>query len=318
MQKSFVPIHFVSNQGNYEEFKQGLVRYEHLRDLIKTKSNDFNFGLKITTDDKNLTTELRGKTRALINKLPSDLFLLYDPTSRGPGVSSRQVLLNPTFVGTITAEVCLDQQVIDTHEAAERIIDLTSKIEKDNTLYGVGSRTVPVRLSAHPDNNYLRCIQELYFAIAANSKGPSEKLENITPAFAKFGDTSTGMDIVNFAHPEYPKMVNGLLESVQYLDMSNFASNYYIPIRSGELSKITTGYACARENPFTDNIDAKQEFNKITKMVQYITHQLLKTDIGIKLDFALKNKKNLEELSEFYPKQQVEYVRDLMLGNLKV
>jgi hypothetical protein len=318
MKKSFVPIHFVSNQGNYDEFEEGLKHYERLRELIKLKSNDFNFGLKITTDYKNLTPELRGKTRDLINRLPSDLFLLYDPISKGPGVSSRQVLLNQTFTGTITAEVCLDQQVIDTPEAAQRIIDLTSKIEKDSSLYGVGSRTVPVRLSAHPDNNYLRCIQELYFAITAGSRGPSEKLEGVTPGFAKFGDTSTGMDIINFAHPFYPEMAKGLLKAVYDLDMSGFASNYYIPLKASNLNKITTGYACARENPFTEDADVKEEFNKITRMIQYQTSQLLKTDIGNELRNTLKDNQNLEALSEFYPKQQVEFVRDLMLGNQQI
>jgi len=314
MKKSFVPIHFVSNEGNYAEFKEGLGRYERLRELIKTKSNDFNFGLKITTDDKNLAPELRAKTKNLINGLPSDLFLVYDPVSRGPGMSSRQVLLNPTFAGTITAEVCLDQQVIETSEAAERIIDLTSKIERDNSLYGVGSRTVPVRLSTHPDNNYLRCIQESFFAIAARTGGPSEKLKGVTPSFARFGDTSTGMDIVNFAHPEYHILATGLLRAVQTLDMNGFASNYYIPLKSSALSRITTGYACARENPFTECVDAQQEYDKITKMIQSQTGQLLKTEIGSMLNNALRSQQNLESVSEFYPKEQVEFVRDLMLG----
>jgi len=318
MQKSFVPIHFVSNQGNFRQFEQGLERYKTLREMIRLRANDFNFGLKITTDDKNLTPELREQTRDLINKLPSDLFLVYDPVSRGPGVSSRQVLLNPAFSGTITAIACLDQQVIDTPEAAERIIGLTSKIERDNSLYGVGSRTVPVRLSAHSENNYLRCIQELYFAITAGSRGPEEVLEGVTPSFAKFGETSTGMDVVNLAHPEYSTMVKGLLDAVHALDMRGFASCYYIPIKSSGLSKITAGYACARENPFTDNIDAKQEFNKITKMIQDQTSQLLKTDIGPRLSFALRDKQNLESLSEFYSKHQVESVRDLMLGDIKI
>ena len=315
MKKNFIPMHFVSNEGNFKEFKESLDRYHRLRDLINSKSNDFNFGLKLTTDDENLTPELREKTRSLVSRLPSDMFLLYDPVSRGPGVSSRQVLLNPTFYGTITAEVCLDQQVIDTPEAAQRIIDLTSKIEKDNSLYGVGSRTVPVRLSAHQENNYLRSIQECFFALTAESGGPSEKLEGVTPSFERFGDTSTGMDVVNFTHKYYAEMARGLLEAVHSLDMRGFASNYYLPIKASTFGEITTGYACARENPFTDGINKKQEYGRITKMMAHQTEQLLKTDIGQILKQNLLDKGNISKLSEFYPKQQVESVRDLMLGD---
>ena len=110
-------------------------------------------------------------------------------------------------------------------------------------------------------------------------------------------------------------MVRGLLNAVHNLDMSGFASNYYIPLKASPLSKITPGYACARENPFTDKVNQKQEYDKITRMMKYQTSQLLKTDFGMRLLATFNTPKNTEDLSRFYPKQQVEFVRDLMLSS---
>jgi hypothetical protein len=212
MKKYFVPGHFINPPEKLANLQKELSEYRVLIDLLNLKFNDFEFWLRLSKDPN--LKELNEQTKEILsNKLPKNVNLFYNE-SRGPGFASREVLLNPLFKGGLVFNVCLDQQVVATKEAAERIIDLSSKIERDNSLYGVGSRTVPVRLSRHLDNNYLRVIQELFFAIAAESGGPLERLEGVTPAYARFGDTSTGMDVINTAHSKYSEVVKGMINAM--------------------------------------------------------------------------------------------------------
>jgi hypothetical protein len=318
MIKNFTAIHLVSNAGNFESFNQGLRDYERLRHEIRRKRNDFSFGLNLTVDP-DIDEELLYETRELLYSLPSNLLIIYHPLALekgGAGLSSRLALTNPAFRNSLALNVSLDQQVVPTEEAAERIIDLTSRVEREDSIYGVGSRTVPVRLSKHPENNYLRCIQENYFALAAGVRGPDENLLGVSSAFAQFGDTSTGMEVLNQAHSKYAKLLEAITKSVQTADFNGFASCYYIPIKAGAVDRITTGYACARENPFAENVNQLQESERIKAMIKYQTAQLLKTDIAETLEKTLNNLTNVARLSQFYPQEQVEFVRDLMLQRI--
>jgi hypothetical protein len=45
---------------------------------------------------------------------------------------------------------------------------------------------------------------------------------------------------------------------------------------------------------------------------------LLKTDIRNRLEATLTSSENIVKISEFYPKEQVEYIRDLMLSRVEV
>jgi len=316
MQKHFIPVHFVSNPVNFEEFIQGLQRYDGMREIFKRKTNDFNFGLKLTTSDKTLDPILREKVRDITRKLPSDLFLLYDPVDKGPGTSVRQVFYNPTFSNGIVLGTCLDQQVIDSDEAVERVIDLTNKIEKDNSLYGVGSRTVPVVLATNQRNSELRIIHELFLASAMGIKGPEEQISGTTPAYSEIGDCSTGMDILNLSHPGYPDLVKGITSAVQIADMNGFASCYYAPLKSAQMGcNLTKGFACSRTNPFSNPKPEREECGAVTEMIQYQTQQLCRTDLGDFLCNAIKNPTTANKISEFYSRSEVELVKELMLGD---
>jgi len=315
----FVPIHFVSNNWNYQEFQVGLDRYRDMRDIFKSKTDKFRFGLKLTTDDQVLPNEIREGVRELIHGLESDVMFLYDPVSKGPGTSVRQVFFNPTFTGGLAINICLDQQVIASEEAIDRAIDLTDRVERDNILYATGSRNVPVILGSSKHNSDLRIIHELFNALAMGSKYliPHEKIEGVNPAYASIGEHTTGFDILNLTHPKYPELARCMIQATQVADMNGFASCYYVPLKSSQLNGLgVSGYVCARENPFPQDVENKQEYERVTKMIKYQTEQLGRTDVRSILLNSLKEPANTARISDFYPRTDVEFVRSLMLDGL--
>ena len=316
----FVPIHFVNGEGNFREFREGLDRYAGMRERFKQKTDRFRFGLKITTDNANLTPELRTKVRDLVGRLDPDVMVLYDPINKGPGTSLRQVFFNPTFTRGLAMTICLDQQVIDSEEAVERAIDFTDKIEIDKSLYATGSRNIPVVLGKNKASSDLRIVHELFNALAIRSNylKPKETLNRVNPAYALIGEHTTGFDVVYQGHQLYPELTKSITHATQVADMNGFASCYYVPLKSAQLGGLrTSGYVCARKNPFPDKIDSDVEYKKVSDMISYQTEQLGKTDVRPLLEIALLNQDNTKQILEFYDASCVNFVRDLMVKGLE-
>ncbi len=319
MKKYFVPIHWIGEEKSFNELKSGLERFEGMMDIFRTQYPDFEFGLRLTVAP-NMKDELKHELRGLTARLPLDFWFANDNLPGGPGTSQSMVLLNPSFEG-IAISVCLDQYIHDSNEAVSRVADLASRVETNNSLYATGSRNVPVILAQHKRNSDLRIIHELFHSLTIGSSNlkVQERLEGVTPAYAEIGESGAGLDMINHYHSEFPELIRGLAEASQTADMRGFATPYYFALKSGQLRGITAnGYVKAKENPFyAGKKPEEQEFEAIKKMISYQTQQLSGTDVAGMLHASLMEPKNSDAISQFYPREDVEIVRDTMLNALR-
>ena len=211
--------------------------------------------------------------------------------------------------------VGLDQFPIDTEEALGLLNELGDKVEKDNALYALGSRDVPVVLGMHKVNSDRRIIHELFHTLAAPEgvyRVPNPPA-NVTPAYAAIGECTTGVSIMNHAHSSYPEMLKQMAIATQNANMAGNAADYYLAIRAPQLARIVTGYVRANENPFHGKQYPEQEWVGSRKMIVTQTTELGKTDGRDNLYQALMNSSNTDRLSGFYPRQEVVEVKNLML-----
>ncbi|MBI4176112.1 MAG: hypothetical protein HY518_02830 [Candidatus Aenigmarchaeota archaeon] len=317
MRKYVIERHFIKGLETFEAYRNGIGSINAAIDISRTRGYGLEFGLKLTVDGK-VGKEMQESIRSEMARLPATTWLLYDPEDRGAGASYRQVLFNPTFAGCVVANADLDQYVIDERGALEQMRGFLDKVERDDALYANGSRDVPVVLATYRRNSDLRIIHELFHSLAIGErlrvKGriPNE----ITPAYADIGESTSGFYVINQAHPSFPELVRGVTKASQVADFRGFATDYYTAIKSSLLGNLATGYVRSRENKFYVKRDEQQELEGVKGLISGQTRELGKTDIRRLLQSALEEPENAATISGFYPAGDVELVRELMLDGL--
>lgn len=319
MNRQIILKHFINGEETLAAFERKIRELKIAEELSAVHAHNFRFGLKLTVDE-NLSNELSERLRASFHELPRDSFLVYNPKKTGGGNGFKQIVFNQAFSdeSSLVYMVALDQFPIDSKESIECLNDLGNKVEKDNALYAIGSRDVPVVLGIHSVNSNRRIIHELFHTLAA-PKGVyrvSERPENITPAYRDIGECTTGVSIMNHAHPSYPDMLKFMARATQRANMSGNAADYYVAIKAPLLARVATGYVSSIENPFHGRKSLEEEWQNFRNMIFTQTKELGKTDIRTELHQALIKHSNTKRLSKFYPIQEVEYIRDLMLETM--
>ena len=322
MNKFIIARHFVSGEGELNGLIKGVNSLKSLMEISKTADYGFEFGLKLTVDEERLTQDLLQKINYEIGRLPNNFWFLYDPKNRGPGTSYRQVLFNLTFPNqSVVAMADLDSYIKGSEDCIDNIYELTERVRTEGALLGMGARDRPVRLGVHKKNSDLRIIHELFHSLVIGSDRlrVKQKKLNITPAYAEMGESSTGLCVMNFSHPKYSELIRDVVRASQIADMSGFATDYYVSIRSSELGKRVVCYVSTNENEFYghDNRTEEQELNSITRMIGVQTKELGKTNIGSKILRTLKQEENKRRIAEFYPSEYVEFIEDLMTKALE-
>lgn len=317
MRKYIIGRHFIDGEASFEEYERGIDSIKTATDLSKSRGYGFNFGLKLTVAGDKISEDLQERINEETRKLPKDLWLLYDPKSRGPGTSLRQVLFNPSFYDGVVVNFDLDACVIDTEEALERLTDLIQRAEKDNILFTIGPKDIPAVLARYKRNSDLRIIHELFHSLTIGSdklKVRGEKPENVTPAFAEIGESSSCLYAVSQTNSAYPELNTGVVKATQSANMDGFAADYYIAIKASLIGEIGTGYIKSKENRFYTEKTEEEEFKDVKELISGQTRELRKTDISWFLLQALKKEGNIKKVSDFYPREEAELVRDLMVG----
>ena len=315
MERYIIARHFINNKNSLIEFEEEINKIIPVLELLKIKN--LNFGLKLTTEDKKLTKDLKERIKEQIVNLPSDIWLLYDPKDRGPGTSFRQIIFNPTFSWNpnIITSIDLDQFPLE-ENSLEPLLHLIEKVEKDNSLYGIGSRNIPIKLAIHKRNSDLRIIHELFHSLTIGSeklvviKGEIDT-SNVIPAYKEIGESTTGISIFNTNHKKYIDLMNNVNK---YGSFRGFATEYYTAIRSSQLGKISTGYVIFKENNFYEEKNEEDELKGVKRLIEGQTKNLGKTDIKKDLLKTLEQEENTRRISKFYYKNDVEIVRDLMMN----
>ena len=191
-------------------------------------------------------------------------------------------------------------------------------MKEDEALYATGSRDVPVVLAVHQRNSGLRILHELFHSLTIGSDKlcVDQACQTATPAYAEIGESTSGLYVVNFSHPRYAQLSKSVADATRMADMSGFATDYYVAIKAAELAHIASGYVRSVENKFYEQRNELAELGAVKRLISSQTRALGKTDIRGALVAALRNSAHTERLSEFYPKENVDLVRELMLQSL--
>lgn len=97
-------------------------------------------------------------------------------------------------------------------------------------------------------------------------------------------------------------------------NLTGFSTDYYVAIKSGKESRISKGYVASRQNAFYADISEVEELERVKRLISGQTRELMRTDVGHHLRRSLQMEYSSVVLNAFYPKEDVEFVRNLMLG----
>ncbi len=255
-------------------------------------------------------------------------------SSRNARDKFQSALFERSYVGRtqipITSICCLDQYPIGSVESVLAIDEMAQKIAKDGTLYANGTRNVPVVLGQTSHANDFRIIHELYNSIAM---GGSERLAldeiskqtvSLHPAYAHYGESTSGFYFLNASHLNFNKLQNETL-SLGTSKIPWFEAEYFTALRASMLGDISTGVVFANENGFDisppkhhdTSFWENEELIKFSQRVGATCEFLGSTPVKIMLQRALENQDNANGLTEYFPSELVENVKHVMLSNLK-
>ena len=309
--------YYVFNQESLEELKTIVSNTVAAADLIHANHYPIKLGFKITINEEKIGMNATKEAQQILQKLPPKIWLLYNSVNQGAGTSYRQILFNPTFSREeegIVVGADFDQFIIDDAEGLESILSLVENVKSKNSLYGIGSRDVPIKLAEHERNNRLRIIHELFHSLTIGKDlVVAEKVEDVTPSYAAFVESSSGLYVMNQRHPAYPELLKKVSSAVQQANMRGFAADYYVAIAASQLAPIGTRYVKAKENKFYQMKSEEDEYSEVLNLISSQTRELLKTDIGAKLYSTLVDPRTSRRIAKFYREEEVLEVQLLML-----
>lgn len=308
--KFLIARHFVNNDATLSNLHEGITNLKTAESFLKKEDPTYTIGLKLTVN--NLDTKLREEVKEELRRLPLSMWFMFDPIDRGPGISTLQVQLNPTFNKGIVINVDLDQYEIETKQGLKSIADLVKDVEEKNHLYAVGSRNVPVVLGKHSANSRLREIHELFHSCTIPDLTMKNHPEGVSSAYAIIGESTSGFTIINHTHYNYPSLVSRVTKASQKASFRGFTAEYYISIASSELGTRGKGYVQTKINPFPNEIEEERERLSFVKFIEHESKELGKTDIKDKILSTIKREENTKRILDFYSEKEVSLVRDLM------
>src|SRR3989344_1444999 len=196
--------------------------------------------------------------------------------------------------------------------------ELIERVKPENSLCAIGSRNIPIKLAIYEKNSNLRIIHELFNSLTIGSKKlkvtePKIDILKANPSYKEIGESTTGVYIFNTSHSKYKELMNYVNIFALF---RGFATEYYTMIKASELGNISTGYVNFKENKFYKQVNEKQELAGIEKLIEGQTAELAKTDISNKLRDTLSKEKNAKKILEFFDKNEVQWVKDLMIMRL--
>ena len=173
-----------------------------------------NIGIKVSYDTKGQTA---------LSKFQQQVFPIEKP--------------NPN---TILAICCLDQYPLYTEEQVEVALELAEKVQKDRSLYGSGSRNVPVVLGVNKIPSDMRIIHELAQARATDY--PDQFRNSVKPvganpsaSYEDLGEFNIGFYFFNPAHPAYPALAKEIQERLDLINRVGFSLEYLAAGTAGNI-----------------------------------------------------------------------------------
>jgi hypothetical protein len=307
MKASIVYCHYVDGKDTLIEFKKGIDDLFSASDILK---ENHDLWLKLTLG-KNLDYNSKLKIRDHLSHLPLNVGIILDPTDRGAAVSYYQIMANPKFYhpSDIIVNASLQQYPIGSQDSLESILWLASKLKKNNILYGVGARDGPINLCFHEKNNDLRKIHELVHSISMSYKPPKAR-ENTEEAYAAFGESTSGLYLLNVNHREYGKLISHLNKN----NFSGFSPDYFVALFSGMVDSVESEPVVNRLNS-TKEVSENCEKENVMTLIRQSTKELGTTIVRERL-ISVLNEKTSEKLKEYFDHDSVRDVLRVMMESL--
>ena len=199
-----------------------------------------------------------------------------------------------------------DQFLFDSPLFYQRLMRLGKKMIRKKALTGVGIRNKI--FLGRGKLGELREIDERYQALFTQKRLKYKKAPLTIPlSYQELGDPLTGCTCFNVSHPKFVQLITQLLDGINKANLYGYAGDPYIIMRAAKLGNILTEIVPTRDNPpgsFTINEIKKKniELGKTSLRQSYLPY--------------VQSKKNMELLSQYYPKKSVQFVRRMILQAL--
>jgi hypothetical protein len=337
--------HLIDSPETWKEYRNDEERIIKTINSMQRKKTPIKFGVNLMVDKKELANHyglasmidkhLENSKRDFLTQnenqdTQSNLFNKIDER-QGSGTAFRQILFSAdpqvfNFEPSIVICADLDQYAPHYENDANNIHGFAQRMADDYSLYGIGTRTVPVQLALHPRNDRLRQICELYHALAfANGNGglkiKDASVSRITPAYKNIGEFMPGFYAVNRGHGGFPALAARISRQKH---LKGFAIESFAAFTAQNLGPIATGYVPSQPNRFYFDRGEKAEEEWAIGIIKKETEELIRAErtagspitpersIYKRVKDVLENESYTARISEFFDGSEVERVREIM------
>lgn len=280
--------HFAADDTGIDLLRKGTEQVKQLQDEGAQKG--LSFGLKLSVDESRLSDDQIAECKGLVGELRGS-YLFYEPENVGPGPGFLTVVYGPVgrFPPTIVGFADLDQFGIAEGETLERINVLVDKMKTDDILYGLGARSVPVRLGYTRRASDLRAIHENVHTIALGEYGTplDMSVEGVSRPFQKLGESTSGFSLMNKGHGKFSSLHDAMMSAAASQSPRLFLPDYFSALMSAELGEKVFGmYVPTRENHFSPREEGA-EVAGVERFIRTHTQQLAGTPVRLRIKHAL-------------------------------
>src|SRR3989344_7191097 len=210
----------------------------------------------------------------------------------------------------IVALMCLDQFPLTKQEHWGALNDLAEKLRREGKTYVNGSRDVEVTLAVNKNNSERRIIHEMVHTFAGGTdqfRTEQTLPGNPHPAYARFGESTSGLYLLNRNGPFYPQLQAEVEKNEAIFKGPGFAIEYMTAILAGAQKQVSRGYVYAVRNPFYSQVSEEEEREKTLKWIGAQAKLLDETPVGLRI---------AAEVSGAHTFPEIEVLKEVFDGRL--
>ncbi len=217
--------------------------------------------------------------------------------------------------GCVTCLVDADQYEVNRSENLDGTENMAKSLLRDDLLLGLSSRD-RVSLANTEKLDDARKIEEMFHAMFVKNidvvKEPSNvDISNTPPSYLRWGDPIPGWYWINNSCSDFPELYKLLWEDsckAKLTRLVGLGDTIGVMEASTLVGRIPSIGMATRENP-------PGAFKMDT--IRRKSFELGKTGIGLEYFSTVNNKSNEEQLTKYYPKEDVKKVKEMILDGLK-
>ncbi len=319
---SIAKRHYACNEPTTIALEEGESKLEKMKELSQSQlfPVECSFLLSSPTSER-LGAELSDRINQSVERIRKlGLDVNYNAEDQTAGQKFVYQLFEKSFSNpdTVFALCCLDQYPLYTQEQFEPVLDLATRLVRDDKLYANGSRNVPVVLGVHQESSDLRIIHELFHTITCAEKvfvvDSLPPWANPHPAYAKLGESTSGFYFIHPAAKGFRELKQEIEAKPGLYIHPGFAVEYFTALWAGLRRSVVNGYVYAVVNDFYKATPLPEEdIKKWTLFIEQQAQALSGTSIAGSLRETLLDPAKKRKLDEFFVPSQVEQVAGLML-----